>query len=225
MGWYHSHPFDIGVQSHCFLSAMDIATQMCWQRAEDCNGNPWLAIVIDPLHSLAKGRPEVGAFRVYPNDYTPPKDQTPDGTIVSDDILRTQRWGTCWHRYYKLPIEYFMSSCSANLLRLVSKRYFWSSAISSTPILENDNTDRFSERVSSLCEKLEVSQSMVKHQDPGIAHIGGESIMGKNSIRATTQGNELLGDSAQISSELDMEQLQGQLTQIVKYLLFCTKCS
>ena len=34
-------------------------TQLAWQRAEDPNGNPWLAIVIDPLRSFAKNRPEV----------------------------------------------------------------------------------------------------------------------------------------------------------------------
>ena len=66
MGWYHSHPFDVEVNSHCFLSSTDVATQLHWQRAEDRNGNPWLAIVVDPLRSLAKGRPELMAFRVYP---------------------------------------------------------------------------------------------------------------------------------------------------------------
>ena len=54
------------VNSHCFLSSTDVATQLHWQRAEDRNGNPWLAIVVDPLRSLAKGRPELKAFRVYP---------------------------------------------------------------------------------------------------------------------------------------------------------------
>ena len=59
MGWYHSHPFDVDVQSHCYLSSTDVSTQLQWQRAEDPHGNPWLAIVIDPLRSLAKGRPEM----------------------------------------------------------------------------------------------------------------------------------------------------------------------
>lgn len=46
MGWYHSHPFDVEVHSHCFLSSTDISTQLSWQRAEDPHGNPWLAIVV-----------------------------------------------------------------------------------------------------------------------------------------------------------------------------------
>lgn len=55
MGWYHSHPFDVGLHSHCFLSSTDVATQLAWQRGEDPHGNPWLAVVVDPLRSLAKG--------------------------------------------------------------------------------------------------------------------------------------------------------------------------
>jgi COP9 signalosome complex subunit 5 len=58
-GWYHTHPFDVDTNSHCFLSNQDISTQLQWQRSEDPNGNPWVAIVIDPLRSLAKGRPEL----------------------------------------------------------------------------------------------------------------------------------------------------------------------
>ena len=46
MGWYHSHPFDVEVHTHCFLSSTDISTQLSWQRAEDPHGNPWLAIVV-----------------------------------------------------------------------------------------------------------------------------------------------------------------------------------
>ena len=32
MGWYHSHPFDLGENSHCFLSQTDLSTQLQWQR-------------------------------------------------------------------------------------------------------------------------------------------------------------------------------------------------
>lgn len=46
MGWYHSHPFDVEVYSHCHLSGTDVNTQLQWQLSEDGNGNPWLAIVV-----------------------------------------------------------------------------------------------------------------------------------------------------------------------------------
>merc|ERR1719162_812946 len=85
MGWYHSHPFDVEVNGHCYLSSTDVSTQLHWQRAEDNAGNPYLAIVIDPLRSVAKGRPEFCAFRVYPPEYTATTNETPDGTIITDD--------------------------------------------------------------------------------------------------------------------------------------------
>lgn len=54
MGWYHSHPFDVEVHSHCFLSSTDISTQLSWQRAEDPHGNPWLAIVVSVIRIMLK---------------------------------------------------------------------------------------------------------------------------------------------------------------------------
>lgn len=49
MGWYHSHPFDVGVHSHCFFSSTDVSTQLAWQRSEDPHGNPWVGIVVRRL--------------------------------------------------------------------------------------------------------------------------------------------------------------------------------
>ena len=49
--------------------------------------------MIDPLRSLAKGRPEIMSFRVYPPDYNPPLNQTPDGAFVTDDRIRVEKWG------------------------------------------------------------------------------------------------------------------------------------
>ena len=84
MGWYHSHPFDVSVNSNCFLSATDVSTQLSWQLQEDKNGNPWVALVVDPLRGVAKGRPEVGAFRCYPPSFTPAKGLAPDGGCSGD---------------------------------------------------------------------------------------------------------------------------------------------
>jgi len=99
MGWYHSHPFDVDeAHNHCYMSTTDISTQLAWQRAEDPNGNPWLAIVIDPLRSLAKSTPEFGAFRVYPPEYNAPANECPDGKIVTSDAVRVEHWGAAWNR-------------------------------------------------------------------------------------------------------------------------------
>jgi COP9 signalosome complex subunit 5 len=102
MGWYHSHPFDVGPHSNAFLSATDVSTQLLWQISEDAAGNPWLALVVDPLRGVAKGKPEIGAFRCYPTHYTPPKGLAPDGVSWDDERARNARWGESCISYHQL---------------------------------------------------------------------------------------------------------------------------
>ena len=102
MGWYHSHPFDVGAHSNAFLSATDVSTQLGWQLSEDAGGNPWLALVVDPLRGVATGRPEIGAFRCYPPSFSPPKGAAPDGVVWADERARNARWGESCAAYYEL---------------------------------------------------------------------------------------------------------------------------
>lgn len=106
MGWYHSHPFDVGDHSHCFLSQTDLSTELQWQRAEDPHGNPFVAIVVDPLRSGHLQEPELKAFRAYPPEYNSPvTNECPDGSIEPLEQLRLEHWGSCWNRYYELEVE------------------------------------------------------------------------------------------------------------------------
>jgi proteasome lid subunit RPN8/RPN11 len=126
MGWYHSHPFDVGDHSHCFLSQTDLSTQLQWQRAEDPHGNPFVAIVLDPLRSVHVGSPQLKAFRAYPPEYQSNIDyQCPDGSIELSEQKRLQKWGSCWSRYYELDIDYFMSSTSRTILEDLTQSYLW----------------------------------------------------------------------------------------------------
>lgn len=276
MGWYHSHPFDVEVHSHCFMSSTDISTQLGWQRAEDRNGNPWLAIVIDPLRSLAKGRPEMGAFRAYPPEYNSPSNELPDGTIETDDKSRIERWGAAWNRYHALKVDFFMSSLSANVLALISKNYLWMSAISSTPTIEKEYRDRFAERVNGVLTKLEKADPMHRSMqglgatdisvlsrnlvaDPGMPSplmetgaVGGslhrlssrgprsdlegsgsigmdvsgsQSSVGSSQVSGRSFNQTLMDKTTQSASDLSMEQIQTQLSQIAKHLLFATPSS
>jgi proteasome lid subunit RPN8/RPN11 len=86
IGWYHSHPFDVAAHSNANLSNTDVQTQKSWQISEDRAGNPWLALVVDPLRGVAKGRPEIGAFRCYAESYMPPRNQAPDGEQLSLEL-------------------------------------------------------------------------------------------------------------------------------------------
>jgi COP9 signalosome complex subunit 5 len=84
--------------------------------------------VIDPLYSLAKNRPEMMAFRVYPPEHNARANETPDGSIVTDDRRRVELWGACWNRYYKLEIDYFMSALSQQTLGVLKNKFLWQNA-------------------------------------------------------------------------------------------------
>eukprot|EP00537_Pseudo-nitzschia_pungens_P010786 CAMPEP_0172384712 /NCGR_PEP_ID=MMETSP1061-20121228/2451_1 /TAXON_ID=37318 /ORGANISM="Pseudo-nitzschia pungens, Strain cf. pungens" /LENGTH=485 /DNA_ID=CAMNT_0013113451 /DNA_START=190 /DNA_END=1647 /DNA_ORIENTATION=+ len=130
MGWYHSHPFDLVLgeesRSHCFLSQTDLSTQLQWQRAEDPHGNPFCAVVVDPLRSMHLGTPQLKAFRAYPPEYqSVVPNECPDGSIVESEKLRLERWGSCWNRYYELSVEYYMSAASRSILGDLTQNYLW----------------------------------------------------------------------------------------------------
>ena len=45
---------------------------------------------MDPLRSLVRQEPEFGAFRCYPLDHTPPRNECPDGSVVADAVCIVQ---------------------------------------------------------------------------------------------------------------------------------------
>ena len=224
MGWYHSHPFDVDeAHNHCFLSSTDLSTQLSWQNAEDGNGNPFLAIVIDPLRSFAKNTAELSAFRAYPPNSSPPANQCPDGTIVSEDAKRVEVWGSCWNRYYELKVEYFMSAQAKSIIDILNHSHLWARTLSSSPMLEAEVRERVGERVTSLTEKLEHVH---------VAHAAQTSRMGggfgfpSESLGAAPGANKesSLKKAADAASGIATETLQGQMSQLSKRHLFSNDC-
>uniref|UniRef100_A0A7S2WTE4 COP9 signalosome complex subunit 5 n=1 Tax=Rhizochromulina marina TaxID=1034831 RepID=A0A7S2WTE4_9STRA len=217
MGWYHSHPFDVDEEySHCYMSNTDITTQLAWQRAEDPHGNPWLAIVVDPLRSLAKSHPEFGAFRTYPPEFEAGRNETPDGSNVVDDQKRVEKWGVCWNRYYKLDIEYFMSAQAKAVIAILSKNFLWMRTLGSTPMLERENRERLSERVNNVATGLSKAEPRSGIGSP--LAIGG--LRGSRSGAAEDAGESSTSRPTQSAQGLASELAEGQMTQIAKTVLF-----
>jgi COP9 signalosome complex subunit 5 len=190
-GWYHTHPFDVDVNGHCFLSNTDVTTQLQWQRSEDPHGNPWLAIVIDPLYSLAKNRPEMMAFRVYPPEYNARANETPDGSIVTDDRRRLELWGACWNRYYRLEIEYFMSALSQQTLGVLKNKFLWQKVFCET---EDEAGAQMLSSVRQVADGL---------QQVGIHAGRGNHSMLYSSAAAAGTGHEHVGTAPQGAPESD----------------------
>ena len=255
MGWYHSHPFDVEVHSHCFMSATDITTQLAWQRAEDRNGNPWLGIVVDPLRSLAKGKPELGAFRAYPPEYVPPANEMPDGRINADADARVERWGNCWNRYHEIEVTTFMSSLSERIMQMMSKKYLWISRLSTTPTMDKEYCDRFPERINGIVSKLSSyskgSRLMERSMKSALGYhstlrnpSGGDGpIVSEESCRygqrdymsgdgsisggkgAADDEGSKIARAAQSSAEIASEQCVSSITQTAKAVLFSGQLS
>jgi len=202
-GWYHTHPFDVDVYSQCFLSSTDISTQLQWKRAEDPHGNPWLAIVIDPLRSFAKGKPELAAFRVFPPEYSSSNpDETPDGSTIHDDKLRIEKWGVCWNRYYKLDTSYYMSSLAQSTLSLLKNKFLWQNTLSSSPHLDPDAQDELIDKIAILNKSFEINR---------------KNEIGLSMFRGTVDNNS---NNHQIANSIASDQCKCCISQLAKKLIF-----
>jgi len=208
VGWYHSHPFDVETKSNCFMSATDVGTQRDYQ-----NQFPvWVAIVCDPLRSLAKQEPQFGAYRIYPVTYNPPQNQAPDGTTGDKEDL-VARWGHAYSRYYQLDLSYYMSSLGNKLLGIMSKNNLWVRVLSSSAILEPEYRERLPERFNKATQKLDSAARQADSGGYGRGWHGGGSKGGKGKDNVLTQG-------VQACSELATEQCKGHSSQLCKDILF-----
>jgi hypothetical protein len=155
----------VGQHSHCFLSQTDVSTQLQWQRAEDPHGNPFLAIVVDPLRSVAKNTPILKAFRCYPPEYNNPVPNTcPNGEVINEEQGRLEQWGSCWSSYYELNVEYFMSSGARNVLSLLTQNFLWMRTLGTT---DHDGK-------CSCAERIERAAETIRRVNVGSSGSGGE---------------------------------------------------
>jgi len=243
MGWYHSHPFEVGQYSNCYMSQTDMSTQIQWQRSEDPHGNPFLAIVLDPLRSLVKGNPELKAFRAYPPEWTNPvANQCPDGTIVHEEQNKLEKWGSCWPSYYELDVEYYMSGSARNVLSLLTQNFLWMRTLGSTPMCETEARGMFPDRVGKAAELLakcqtshgggsmDLPSALLSSVSRGSGGRGAPSGSVEDEAKAagkpTSSGRKDEEDGGELSKacqavvEIATEKLVGNIAQISKKELF-----
>lgn len=222
MGWYHSHPFDVGEHSHCFLSQTDLSTQLQWQRAEDPHGNPFVAIVLDPLRSVYKSTPEIKAFRAYPPEYNSPvANECPNGTIETSEQARLEQWGSCWNRYYELDVEYFMSSTARGILEQLTQDYLWMRTLGGNGNAA-DEENRLPDRISKTAIKFKnLEGSSSKMSMPGFSAHGtpAEPVVSAVDVSIKTEALEL-DKAVKEVVDMAMEQIHSDTLQQAKLQLF-----
>lgn len=154
VGWYHSHP-----GYGCWLSGIDVNTQRTNQQFQD----PFVAIVIDPNRTISSAKVDIGAFRTFPEGYTPPSSNAiagnkGEGEYQSIPLNKIEDFGVHASQYYPLEIEHFKSSLDAKLLDLLWNKY-WQNTLSQSPLVTNRAYT--TEQIRDLADKLAQSNNNV----------------------------------------------------------------
>jgi COP9 signalosome complex subunit 5 len=197
-GWYHSHP-----GYGCWLSGIDVSTQMTYQAHQE----PFLSIVIDPVRTCAAGKVDIGAFRTYPEGYTPPDEKQSEYQSIPLDKI--EDFGVHCKQYYPLPIEIFKNSLDASLLQLLWNKY-WIDTLSSSPLLHNRSfTDKM---IQDCAQKLEQIDAAALSQSRLVRMVMHEPKKPKddNPLRKIAIDASLMGG----------EQVQGLTNQAIKFSMF-----
>ena len=187
VGWYHSHP-----GYGCWMSGIDVNTQMLNQRYAE----PFLAIVIDPTRTAATGKVEIGAFRTFPEGYTPPE-ETSTSKHQRIPLNKIEDFGVHANKYYSLSVSFFKSSLDARNLDSLKKQY-WVNTLSASPLRNNKH---------ALAGQIADMEGKIVNAEKAMKRSGGSD---DSPLEALTR------DAISIA----MEQTKGFTTQAIKSALF-----
>lgn len=229
VGWYHSHP-----GYGCWLSGIDVSTQMLQQSFSE----PFLAVVIDPNRTISAGKVDIGAFRTYPENYTPPNAQASE--YQSIPLNKIEDFGVHASRYYPLDVSFFKSSLDTQLLELLWNKY-WVMTLSQSPLISNRAYT--TSQIGDLTEKLRQAEGSVSQRAglstlaPELAPSKAELKLQSTTSRPNGKGKET-ADSAQMAplagpeaesalakvvkdaNKITAECQHGMMAQILKDLIF-----
>ena len=87
---------------------------------------------IDPNRTISAGKVDIGAFRTYPDNYTPP--DAVSSEYQSIPLNKIEDFGVHANQYYPLEVQIFKSSLDAELLGLLWNKY-WVNTLSQSPLI------------------------------------------------------------------------------------------
>ncbi|KAH9442385.1 hypothetical protein MJO28_015283 [Puccinia striiformis f. sp. tritici] len=228
VGWYHSHP-----GYGCWLSGIDVSTQLTNQTYTD----PFVAIVIDPNRTISAGRVDIGAFRTFPEGYTPPSaGKNKDDEYQSIPLSKIEDFGAHANSYYALEIEHFKSSSDSKILDLLWEKY-WVMTLSQNTWLSNrvyttsqiqEMTDKLSKSTNSLLSNSNNKRNTLKTLIPNKLRsaIENESSNDNHHPESSAQSNchshqhHPFHDVLKDVEKFEVEHLCGMFGQVIKHVLF-----
>ncbi|GAA5907437.1 hypothetical protein JCM6882_003862 [Rhodosporidiobolus microsporus] len=212
VGWYHSHP-----GYGCWLSGIDVMTQKTNQTFQD----PFLAVVIDPNRTVSAGRVEIGAFRTYPEGYTPPNATASEYQSIPVDKI--EDFGVHANSYYPLEVSHFKSSHDAKLLDLLWNKY-WVMTLSQSPLVSNRSYA--TSQLSDLVAKLRNTEQSVGHRC-GIASMAPLIVAARQAAANAGKGKGKAADQSKAGGEDGKkdEEPKTEETALAKVVKDSTKLS
>jgi len=218
IGWYHSHP-----GYGCWLSGIDVGTQMSYQKFED----PFVAVVIDPNRTISAGRVDIGAFRTYPEGYTPPASHSSQDEYQSIPLAKIEDFGVHASQYYSLDVQVFKSKLDDELLGKLWNKY-WVDTLSRSTLISN--RAYASSQLADLHQKLQKAQSSVPSSRapvPALKDKDGKEVAQdldkKGKQKDEKKEDSQLLKSVRDSTKIAAEAQHGLIAQVLKDILFSSR--
>ncbi|CAL1708983.1 unnamed protein product [Somion occarium] len=209
VGWYHSHP-----GYGCWLSGIDVTTQFTNQKFQD----PFVAVVIDPNRTISAGKVDIGAFRTYPENYTPPDAAASE--YQSIPLSKIEDFGVHANQYYPLEVQIFKSSLDNELLGLLWNKY-WINTLSQSALISN--RAYAVSQLNDLQQKLAKAQSSVSSTRAPIPlpkdDIKSKMLKEEKKKEEANQLAKSVKDGAKIATEAQ----HGLIAQVLKDILFSSR--
>ncbi|TCD68398.1 COP9 signalosome catalytic subunit rri1 [Steccherinum ochraceum] len=206
LGWYHSHP-----GYGCWLSGIDVTTQLNNQKFQD----PFVAVVIDPNRTISAGKVDIGAFRTYPENYTPPDAAASE--YQSIPLNKIEDFGVHANQYYSLDVQIFKSSLDEELLGLLWNKY-WVNTLSQSALISN--------RAYAVSQLTDLHQKLVKAQTSVAATRAPQPILNedrpvqkKGEEKKKDDGNDL-AKAIKDGNKIAIEAQHGLIAQVLKDVIF-----
>ncbi|GJE86604.1 Mov34/MPN/PAD-1 family protein [Phanerochaete sordida] len=204
VGWYHSHP-----GYGCWLSGIDVNTQMTNQKYQD----PFVAVVIDPNRTISAGKVDIGAFRTYPENYTPPDAVASE--YQSIPLSKIEDFGVHANQYYPLEVQIFKSSLDNELLGLLWNKY-WVNTLSQSPLISN--RAYAVSQLSDLHQKLAKAGQTVPNTRAPAPVVKEEKTLTKK-VEKKPEESQLV-KSVKDSNKIAIEAQHGLIAQVLKDVIF-----
>jgi COP9 signalosome complex subunit 5 len=91
-----------------------------------------LSFQVDPNRTISAGKVDIGAFRTYPEGYTPLT--TSSSEYQSIPLNKIEDFGVHANQYYPIDVVVFKSKMDDELLGLLWNKY-WVSTLSQSPLI------------------------------------------------------------------------------------------